>query len=265
MSSTGTSSRFIVTHDESGARLDKYLAQKADITRSQLKQLIDDGLVLVNGSATKPNYKVRDQDSVEVTVPEAGTEELVPEDIPLSILYSDEHIIVVDKPAGLVVYPAVGHSRGTLMNALAHCFEKLCPVGAPLRPGVVHRLDKDTSGVMVVARSEKAYYSLVEQFAEKSTTRRYVALVYGNPKEDEGEVLASIGAARYRTERRCPREQDKASMRIRCGVCLSVSARRHWLRRVLPRAAPIRYGYIWRLWDIRSWGIRRMAERPCCT
>jgi 23S rRNA pseudouridine1911/1915/1917 synthase len=192
MSSTGTSS-YSVWQIEAGERLDKFLAGRAGITRSQLQQFIEQGLVLVNGNPAKPNYKVREGDTVTVSVPEPPAETLVPEDIPLTVLYDDEHVVVVDKPAGLVVYPAAGHDRGTLMNALAYRFENLCPIGAPLRPGVVHRLDRDTSGVMVVALSEQAYYSLVQQFEEKSTTRRYLALVYGNPKNDEGDVDAQIG------------------------------------------------------------------------
>jgi len=215
MSSTGTSS-YTVWQIEAGDRLDKFLAGRAGITRSQLQQFIGQGLVLVNGGPAKPNYKVREGDTVTVQVPDAPSETLIPEDIPVTVLYADEHVVVVDKPAGLVVYPAVGHARGTLMNALAFRFKKLCPIGAPMRPGVVHRLDRDTSGAMVVALSEQAYYSLVEQFEEKSTTRRYLALIYGNPKQDEGEVAAQIG--------RSVSDRKRMSTRTRRGK----AALTHW-------------------------------------
>ncbi len=120
-------------------------------------------------------------------------EGLIPEPIPVEILYKNGHVIVVNKPPGMVVYPAAGHSRGTLMNALAYHCENLAAVGGPLRPGVVHRLDKDTSGVMVMALSDRAYYDLTSQFKERTINRRYKALIYGNLKEDEGEISLRIG------------------------------------------------------------------------
>jgi 23S rRNA pseudouridine1911/1915/1917 synthase len=222
MSSTGISS-YTVWQVEAGERLDKFLTARAGITRSQLQQFIEQGQVLVNRSPAKPNYKVREGDTITVRLPEPPSETLVPEDIPLTILYADEHVVVVDKPAGMVVYPAAGHDRGTLMNALSYRFKNLCPIGAPMRPGVVHRLDRDTSGVMVVAISEQAYYSLVEQFEKKSTTRRYLALIYGNPKNDEGEVDAPIG--------RSVSDRKRMSTRTRRGK----AALTHW--RVLRRLA----------------------------
>ncbi len=136
-------------------------------------------------------------------------EGLIPENIPINILYKDDALIVVDKPAGMVVYPAAGHSQGTLMNALAFHCSKLAATGGPLRPGVVHRLDKDTSGVMVVALNDKAYYHLTEQFKQRTINRRYSALVYGNFVQDEGEIALMIG--------RSATDRKKMSTRVKTG------------------------------------------------
>lgn len=150
------------------------------------------GLVHVNGLEVRPNYRVRAGDIITITVP-AETETLSPEDIPLEILYQDDALMVVNKPAGLVVHPAAGNMTGTLMNAVAHHARRLAEAGAPLRPGVVHRLDKDTSGVLVVALQDHAYYNLVKQFSERTIRRRYRALVYGSLKGDSGELSTRIG------------------------------------------------------------------------
>ena len=155
----------------------------------------------MNNLPVKRNYRTKPGDAVTLSFPEmAGEERLSAEDIPLEILYLDDHLAVADKPAGMVVYPAAGHRSGTLLNALAFRVKKLASVGGPLRPGVVHRLDKDTSGVMVVALDDKAYYDLVEQFRRRTIQRRYEALVHGSLKADAGEISAKIG--RSETERK---------------------------------------------------------------
>lgn len=185
--------RIAVRSQEAGERLDTFLADKTGITRSQVQKLVGRGNVVVNGVSCSRHYRVKSGDVIAVRPSEEKKEALIPEPIPLEILFRDEQVAVVDKPAGMVVYPAAGHSGGTLMNALAYYCGKLATVGGPLRPGVVHRLDKETSGVMVVALDDNAYYNLVEQFRERNISRKYVSLVYGNVKTDKGEIAAPIG------------------------------------------------------------------------
>lgn len=206
----------VVQSSDAGERIDTFLAQKTGITRSQVQKFIMNGAVSVNGSTVSRNYRLKMNDAITFGVAEKEEEGLVPEPIPVEILYKDEHLIVVNKPAGMVVYPAAGHSRGTLMNALAYCCENLAVIGGPLRPGVVHRLDKDTSGVMVIALSDRAYYELASQFRERTINRRYKALIYGNLKEDEGEISLRIG--------RSPSDRKKMSTRGKSGK----EARTRW-------------------------------------
>jgi len=200
---------YIVGPDIRFERLDTFLALQTDLTRSHIQRLIKLGMVTVNGTTERSNFRVRARDRVEVTVPDEAEELLVPENIPLSIVLEDDSIVVVDKPAGMVVYPAAGNRSGTLMNALAYRSDRLCPIGAPLRPGVVHRLDKDTSGLIVIAKDNVAYYRLVEQFRERVVEKRYLALVYGNLKEDGGEIASLIG--------RSVSNRKKMSIRTRRG------------------------------------------------
>ena len=183
----------IVEPSEGGERIDIFLAGKTGITRSQIQKLIEQGNVFVNDKSVNQNYRIRTNDLISLNIPEKQDEGLIPENIPIDILYRDEHLIVVNKPAGMVVYPAAGHSQGTLMNALAYHCDKLAAIGGPLRPGVVHRLDKDTSGLMVVALDDAAYYNLADQFKQRTINRRYLALIYGNFKEDTGEIALMIG------------------------------------------------------------------------
>jgi len=183
----------IVEPSEGGERIDIFLAGKTGITRSQIQKLIEQGNVFVNDKSVNQNYRIRTNDLISLNIPEKPDEGLIPENIPIDILYKDEHLIVVNKPAGMVVYPAAGHSQGTLMNALAYHCDKLAAIGSPLRPGVVHRLDKDTSGLMVVALDDAAYYNLADQFKQRTINRRYLALIYGNFKEDAGEIALMIG------------------------------------------------------------------------
>ncbi len=179
--------------DDRGKRLDLFLSEKLGKTRSAVTKLIKDGHVLVNGTTVKAGYRLRTSVKVSVIIPEEPSEELIPEPIDIEIFYRDEHLVVVNKPPGLVMYPAAGHRSGTLMNALLYNVGRLAEVGGPLRPGVVHRLDKDTSGLIVVALSDKAYYGLVSQFKERTIKRLYYALVFGELKEDEGVIERPIG------------------------------------------------------------------------
>ncbi len=201
--------RLSVSVDDQTKRLDIFVSEATGITRSQILKLIREGHVLVNGQAEDPNYKVRLADLIDLAVlPEAETT-LIAEDLPLNILYMDEYLAVVDKPAGMVVYPSFGHTGGTLMNALAHHAPKLASIGGGLRPGVVHRLDKDTSGVMVVALEDAAYYNLTEQFRDRNIQRKYVSLISGSLKENSGEIRLEIG--------RSNSDRKKMSTRTRHG------------------------------------------------
>jgi len=201
--------KVVVQIHHAGQRLDTFLAEATDITRSQIQKLINKGNVLVNSRPTSQNYKVKANDVITLRLPPKEVEGLIPEPIPVEILYKDDHVAVVNKPAGMVVYPSVGHSHGTLMNALLHHCGKLATVGGPLRPGVVHRLDKDTSGVMVIALNDEAYYNLLEQFRQKTINKRYIVLIDRNIAKDEGEIALRIG--------RSVSDRKKMSTRVKRG------------------------------------------------
>jgi len=194
---------------ESGERLDTFLARKTGITRSQIQKIITGGDVLVCGETVSGHYKIKGGDLIVLKIPEKGQEALIPEKLPVEILYRDRYVVVVNKPAGMVVYPAAGHSRGTLMNALAYHCDRLASTGGPLRPGVVHRLDKDTSGALVVALDDIAYHKLLEQFRSRLIQRRYIALVCGDFREPEGEIVFPIG--------RSQSDRKRMSTRVRRG------------------------------------------------
>lgn len=185
-----------LTYEEpSQGRLDHYLAEKlTDYSRSRLQSFIRDGRVLINGSpAMKTGLTLVSGMNLEIILPEDKPSELIPEDIPLNILFEDEHSIVINKPAGMVVHPAAGHDSGTLVHAvLAHC-DDLKSFGGEIRPGVVHRLDRDTSGIIVMAKNEKAHIFLQEQFKDRRVNKRYLALVDGFPPTPSGRVEAPIG------------------------------------------------------------------------
>ncbi len=183
---------FLVSEDE-GVRIDTYLSDMIDgISRSFAQNLVQDGKVTVNDKTVKKNYKVNIGDRILVLVPEPESLEVTPEDIPLDILYEDDDVIVVNKPQGMVVHPAAGNLSGTLVNALLfHSGNSLSAINGVIRPGIVHRIDKDTSGLLVVAKNNKAHLHLQEQLKEKKANRRYLALVLGNVKE-EGTVNKPI-------------------------------------------------------------------------
>ena len=186
--------------DKEYRRLDLCLAEMTDLSRSRAQSLIEAGSVLVNGRPCRRNDGVRPGDTVRYAVPEAKSIELIPEDIPLDIVYEDEAICVVNKPRGMVVHPAVGNESGTLVNALLYHFGDLSSIGGEIRPGIVHRIDKMTSGLLVVAKNDLAHERLARQFADHSAHRSYIALVAGNVKEDSGTVDAPIG--RHPTDRK---------------------------------------------------------------
>lgn len=187
----------VLTVDEASAslRIDKLLSEKMEnITRSGAQKLIDDGNVRVNFIVVSKNYKVKAGDRIVVTVPEPKTLEAKPEDIPLDVRYEDSDLLVVNKPKGMVVHPAAGNFDGTLVNALLyHCKGSLSGIGGVVRPGIVHRIDKDTSGLLIVAKNDMAHVSLADQIKAHSFTRQYQSVVYGHFKTEEGTVDAPIG------------------------------------------------------------------------
>ena len=186
--------------DKEYRRLDLCLSDVTELSRSRAQALIEAGMVLLNGRPCRQSDGVRPGDTVRYTVPEAKPIELVPEDIPLDIVYEDSDICVVNKPRGLVVHPAVGNETGTLVNALLYHFGDLSSIGGEIRPGIVHRIDKMTSGLLVVAKNDLSHERLALQFADHSAHRSYIALVAGNIKEDVGTVDAPIG--RHPTDRK---------------------------------------------------------------
>jgi 23S rRNA pseudouridine1911/1915/1917 synthase len=182
------------TAHRSGQRLDIWLTENnPELSRARWQALIKEEHVTVNGKAAKANYTVHEGDRVEWTIPEAVETETLPEDIPLNVIYEDRHLIVINKPAGLVVHPAAGNESGTLVNALLHHCSDLAGIGGEKRPGIVHRLDKDTSGVMVIAKTEKAMAELSRQFKARETEKEYLAIVRGAPQPSCGRIETTIG------------------------------------------------------------------------
>ncbi|MBQ8612778.1 MAG: RluA family pseudouridine synthase [Ruminiclostridium sp.] len=190
------------TAETAGERLDKFISfmSENELTRSAAVKLIEDGCCTVNDAAVQKNYKLRAGDNVRVEIPDAAETDILPENIPLDIVYEDNDLLVVNKPKGMVVHPAAGHYSGTLVNALMyHCKGSLSGINGEIRPGIVHRIDKDTSGLLIVAKNDTAHRGLAEQIKEHSFTREYEAVVNGSIKED-GTVNAPIG--RHKTDRK---------------------------------------------------------------
>ena len=186
--------RFEASKGQSALRVDKFLMNMIEnTTRNKIQQAAENGSILVNDVAVKSNYKVKAGDVVRLVLAHPTYEQLLtPENIPLDIVYEDDQLLVINKPAGMVVHPGHGNYSGTLVNALAYHFENL-PMNSSERPGLVHRIDKDTSGLLVVAKTDFAMAYLTKQFAEKTSEREYIALVWGNIEEDEGTVEGNIG------------------------------------------------------------------------
>lgn len=182
-------------------RLDVFLAENIEITRSYAATLIDEGNALVNGKKAAKNTKLKMGDRVDITIPDPQEYTVEPENIPLDIVYEDEHLLVVNKPKDMVVHPAAGNYSGTLVNAiLYHCGDSLSGINGVMRPGILHRIDKNTSGLLLVAKNDNAHLALAEQIAEHSLTREYESVVYGNLKNDTGTVNAPI--ARHPVKRK---------------------------------------------------------------
>ena len=193
---------YLVVENDGGERIDRYLAENfEDKSRSYLQKLIKDGQVKVNGKPVKANYRLVFDDRVEIYMPEVKEPDIEPENIPLDILYEDKDVLLVNKPKQMVVHPAPGHYSGTLVNAIMyHCGNELSGINGVMRPGIVHRIDMDTTGSLVICKNDASHQSLSEQLKEHSINRIYEAIVHGNLKEDEGTVNAPIG--RHPTDRK---------------------------------------------------------------
>ena len=190
-----------VTEEWADSRIDVFVSKNTDYSRNSVQILLEEEKITVNGKMVSKSYKMKPDDCLEITVEEAKDVGIVAEDIPLDIYYEDEDLLVVNKPKGMVVHPANGNENGTLVNALMfHCKDSLSGINGEIRPGIVHRIDKDTSGLLVIAKNDIAHEHLAHQFKEHSINRLYYAIVYGNVKEDSGDVEAPIG--RHKTDRK---------------------------------------------------------------
>ena len=215
MTMTVTSSSF-----DAGKRVDAFISEKTGLTRSAVARLIEDGSVLLGEKRIAKNYKVKCGDVFDVEIPEPDVAEAIPQDIPIDVIYEDGDVIVVNKPKGMVVHPAPGNPDGTLVNALLyHCQGSLSGVGGVVRPGIVHRIDKDTGGLLIVAKNDRAHLSLAEQIKVHDVSRIYYAIVIGNLKEDSGTIDAPIG--------RHPIDRKKMAV-IRSADRKSREAVTHW-------------------------------------
>ncbi|MBP5763196.1 MAG: RluA family pseudouridine synthase, partial [Lachnospiraceae bacterium] len=183
---------FTIEEESAGERVDRLLPSLLEgVSRNYLQQVIKGGGLTVNGKAAKPSLKVKEGDSLELELPEAESPDILPEDIPLDILYEDNDVIVINKPKGMVVHPAAGHYSGTMVNALMyHCGDSLSGINGCMRPGIVHRIDKDTTGSVIACKNDNAHTKLSEQFKEHSIKRSYRAIVLGVLKDDEGTIDA---------------------------------------------------------------------------
>ena len=178
---------------EAGVRLDKAVADLTDLSRSLANEQIKNGQILVNGQAKKAKYTVKEGDVISYELPEPEVVEYVAEDIPLEIVYQDEDVAVVNKPQGMVVHPSAGHTSGTLVNALMYHIKDLSGINGVLRPGIVHRIDKDTSGLLMIAKNDQAHVALADELKDKKSLRKYWAIVHGNLPNDRGVIEAPIG------------------------------------------------------------------------
>lgn len=210
MTESTNTQRFVVGEDETGLRLDVFLSRRqVSLSRSQAPRLVAAGHVLLNNKPPKASSRLKPGDEIMLQIPEPAESGVLPENIPLKVIYEDSYLLVIDKPPGLVVHPGAGNSQGTLVNALLYHCHDLSGIGGVLRPGIVHRLDKDTSGLMIVAKSDAIHRTLAEHFEARQVEKHYLALVYGDVKDDEGVIDLPVG--------RHPVERKKMSTKSRQG------------------------------------------------
>lgn len=195
---------FNIDNNFENNRIDKALVEMLDISRSQLQQWIKNGHVLVNNKEVKTNYKLQINDEITVNPPKIKELEIIAENIPLDIIYQDQDLAIINKPQGMVVHPSAGHNSGTLVNALMYHIKDLSSINGTVRPGIVHRIDKDTSGLLMIAKNDKAHENLSEQLANKTNKRRYLAIVHGNFGKNSGTIDAPIG--------RSPKDRKKQAI-----------------------------------------------------
>lgn len=214
---------YMISDGQSGIRIDRCLSeQNKELSRSYIQKLLKEQKITVNGATVKANYKVQSGDEISVELPDMEEPDILPENIPLDILYEDDDVLIVNKPKGMVVHPSAGHTTGTLVNAIMfHCKENLSGINGVLRPGIVHRIDKDTTGALLVCKNDNAHRDLAEQLKAHSIKRRYRAIVAGVLKEDEGTIEGPIG--RHPVDRKKWLLITKtAKMLLHIIVCLSV-------------------------------------------
>lgn len=208
----GTVRDFTVPESATGQRIDLFLTAACDgYSRSQIRQAVQDDGAAVDGRVVRPSFKVREGQSIQFRVPDVFSDEVVPENIPLDLLYEDDGFVVVNKPAGMVVHPARGNWRGTLTSALAYRFQSLSDVGGPTRPGIVHRLDRDTSGVIVVAKTNAVHMALAEQWHDREVEKEYFAIAVGRIDRDRDVIDAPIGRHPYQRDKMAIRENHITS------------------------------------------------------
>lgn len=202
----------VASAEQTGMRVDMFISDNCDMTRSSVQKLIENSSVTVNGKAVAKNYKLRNGDTIGVEIPEPTELSAEPQNIPIEIVYEDDALLVVNKPKGMVVHPAAGNPDGTLVNALMyHCKGRLSGINGIIRPGIVHRIDKNTSGLLMVAKTDESHNFLAEQIKEHSFTREYVAVVVGSFSEDKGTIDAPIGRHPVDRKRMCVTEKNSKS------------------------------------------------------
>lgn len=213
--------KLTVTEESAGLRADVFLAgELEEHTRSSVQRFFEKGFISVNGKTAVKNYRLKAGDAIEVSLPEPEPSEVLPENIPLDIVYEDDSLLVVNKPKGMVVHPAAGNAAGTLVNALLyHCGGSLSGIGGVIRPGIVHRIDKDTSGLLIVAKTDAAHRGLSEQIKAHSFTRRYHAVLYGRLKNESGTVDAPIGRHPAERKKMCVTDKDSRAAVTHYKVC----------------------------------------------
>ena len=268
--------KFIVTSEDAAQRLDVFLvSQLPALSRSRIKALMDEGRVQVDGSARKASHHVETGEAVTIEFPDELAPGVEPESIPLDVLYEDEDVAVVNKPAGMIVHPGAGVTSGTMVAALLHRFggvAGLSSIGGPLRPGIVHRLDKETSGAIVIARTDDVHRKLVEDFRDRLVAKTYVALLHGKIKGDAGTIALPVARDLRRRSRMTARRREgradlrrvavaaKAARLARTGARVCASMELSWSKRICTPAARIRFASIFPLSDV-PWWATRFTER----